>query len=91
MLTAFDGTWDWTAVGTLALAQTQREIELSRGEVEEAHRPVLMPLADSRPLGVVETSLPTSPAARPMFLGANHQDSRIGGPLGRSRAIGPAS
>jgi hypothetical protein len=76
MLAAFNGTWDWTAIGTLALAaatfvslyfarrslgqmqqqiklgqaqlaQTQREIELSRSEVEEAHRPVLVPIVDS--------------------------------------------
>jgi hypothetical protein len=73
MLATFNGTWDWTAVGTLALAvatfvslffarialkktqdqielgqqqlaQTQREIELSRSEVEEAHRPVVVPV-----------------------------------------------
>lgn len=76
MLATFNGTWDWTAIGTLALAaatfvslyfarrslgqmqqqiklgqaqlaQTQREIELSRSEVEEAHRPVLVPVVDS--------------------------------------------
>jgi hypothetical protein len=73
MLATFNGTWDWTAVGTLALAvatfvslffarialkktqdqielgqqqlaQTQREIELSRSEVEEAHRPLIVPV-----------------------------------------------
>jgi hypothetical protein len=65
MLAAFNGTWDWTAIGTLALAavtlllagatfwmvvltrrsltQTKDEIALSRREVEEAHRPVLVP------------------------------------------------
>jgi hypothetical protein len=58
----FNDTFDLTAIGTLALAvatfvslhfarralkQTQREIELSRHEVEEAHRPVVVPIADS--------------------------------------------
>jgi|ERR1035438_284434 hypothetical protein len=62
MLASFNGTWDWTAIGTLALAvvtggslvfgwaslkQTQRAIALSRGEVEEAHRPVLVPFQRS--------------------------------------------
>jgi hypothetical protein len=81
MLASFNGTWDWTAVGTLALAavtlalaaatfwmvkltrsvltQNRDEIALSRREVDEAHRPVLVPLSDSRPtdiLGVGRTS-----------------------------------
>lgn len=69
MLAAFNGTWDRTAIGTLALAavtlllagasfwmvvltrgslaQTKDEIALSRREVEEAHRPVLVPAVDS--------------------------------------------
>jgi hypothetical protein len=70
MLATFNGAWDWTAVGTLALAavtlalagatfwmvkltrrtltQNQDEIALSRREVEEAHRPVVVPLTGSR-------------------------------------------
>lgn len=52
-----------------SLKQAQGEIALSRREVEEAHRPVLVPLADSRPLEVVETGLDGPPAARPLFLG----------------------
>ncbi|MHB8240667.1 MAG: hypothetical protein ACYDHN_01630 [Solirubrobacteraceae bacterium] len=62
MLATFNGTWDWTAIGTLALAgvtlaavivgavslwQTRQAIALSRKEVEEAHRPVVVPIADS--------------------------------------------
>ena len=62
MLATFNGTWDWTAIGTLVLAavtlaavivaavslrQTRREIALSRTEVEEAHRPVLVPFQKS--------------------------------------------
>src|ERR1700680_4128893 len=69
MLATFNGTWDWTAIGTLALAfvtlllasatfwmvkltrgslaQTKDEIALSRREVEEAHRPVLVPVVDT--------------------------------------------
>jgi hypothetical protein len=69
MLASFNGTWDWTAVGTLtlaavtlalafatfwmvkltrrSLAQTQAEVALSRKEVEEAHRPVLVPFQRS--------------------------------------------
>ncbi len=34
-------------LGQAQLEQTQREIELSRSEVEEAHRPVLVPVVDS--------------------------------------------
>ena len=69
MLATLNGTWDWTAIGTLVLAlvtlllagatfwmvaltrrsltQTQDEITLSRREVEEAHRPVLVPFQRS--------------------------------------------
>jgi hypothetical protein len=69
VLASFNGTWDWTAVGTLtlaavtlalafatfwmvkltrrSLAQTQAEVALSRKEVEEAHRPVLVPFQRS--------------------------------------------
>jgi hypothetical protein len=62
----FHNTFDWTAVGTLALAlatavalvlgwltlrQTRSEIALSRREVEEAHRPVVVPVADDRVIG----------------------------------------
>jgi hypothetical protein len=57
----FHNTLDWTAVGTLALAlvtavallvgslslrQTKSELALSRREVEEAHRPVVVPVRD---------------------------------------------
>jgi hypothetical protein len=100
MLATFDGTWGWTAIGTLALAlvtavalvigwltlrQTKNEIALSRREVEEAHRPVLVPLADSRPLDVVETGLPEPPAARPLFLG----DGQLAVPI-ENIGTGPA-
>lgn len=59
MFATFDGTLDWTAVGTLALAiatfvslvfgrkslrHGQHAIELSRRQVEEAHRPVVVPV-----------------------------------------------
>lgn len=59
MLATFNDTWDWTAVGTLALAattftaviiaaialrQTRTDIALSRKGVEEAHRPVVIPV-----------------------------------------------
>ncbi len=64
MLAAFNDTWDWTAIGTLALAvvtlvavivgafslrQTRKAIALSRREVEEAHRPVVVPVVIARP------------------------------------------
>ena len=92
-VSSFDGTWDWTAIGTLALAaatflsplfarsalkktqsqielgqaqlaQTQSEIELSRREVEEAHRPVVVPLADRRPMEIPqEQNRPAKPWA----------------------------
>lgn len=77
MLATFNGTWDWTAVGTLALAIVTgvsllfgwKSLRQGQKEVEEAHRPVLVPLADSRPLEVVEAGLPEPSAARPLFLG----------------------
>jgi hypothetical protein len=64
----FNGTFDLTAIGTLALAvatfvslllarrslkQTRAEIDISRKAVEQAHRPVLVPVADYRRLPVV--------------------------------------
>jgi hypothetical protein len=57
----FNHTFDLTAIGTVLLAlatfvsllvarralkQTQDEIELSRAEVEQAHRPVVIPIVD---------------------------------------------
>jgi hypothetical protein len=88
MFATFNGTWDWTAVGTLALAvvtlalavatfwmvkltrraltQNRDEIALSRREVEEAHRPVVVPLADFRVIEFVgpegRAVLPAVPA-----------------------------
>ena len=80
MLAAFNGTWDWTAIGTLALAvvtlaavtvagiavrQTRAEIALSRKEVEEAHRPVVVPIIGERKVGTVSRhTLPVGPKAR---------------------------
>lgn len=52
---AFDGTWDWTAVGTLALAlatfvslcfarralgQAQEQIRLGQGQLEQTQREI---------------------------------------------------
>jgi hypothetical protein len=63
MIAVFHNTFDWTAIGTLALAvvtgislafgwgslrQTQQEITISRQEVEQAQRPVVVPVADHR-------------------------------------------
>jgi hypothetical protein len=63
----FNHTWDLTAAGTLTLAiatfvslffarrslnQAQNEIALSRREVEESHRPVVVPVADLRKMAV---------------------------------------
>jgi len=61
-------------------------------EVEEAHRPVLVPLADSRRMVVVETGLPEPPAARPIFLGEGQTFDPgalepIGGPSARFGAL----
>lgn len=68
----FSESVDLTAVGTLALAavtlvslvfaagslrQTRREIDLSRLEVEEAHRPVLVPTPLSQPSVVAVSEL----------------------------------
>jgi hypothetical protein len=72
MLAAFDGTWDWTAIGTLGLAavtlaavivgaislrQTRKAIALSRKEVEEAHRPVVVPVVIAHPPDLVLRSV----------------------------------
>jgi hypothetical protein len=87
MFATFNGVWDWTAIGTLALAGTtlalaaatfwtvrltrlalkqgRDEIVLSRREVEEAHRPVLVPLADSRFMDITGTRGSGRPSARP--------------------------
>jgi hypothetical protein len=69
----------WTAIGTLVLAvvtltavvvstialrQTRADIALSRKEVEEAHRPVVVPVADRRrldPAGPGVSAGPTRP------------------------------
>jgi hypothetical protein len=83
----FHNVFDWTAVGTLALAlatlilatatlwavyltrrslsQTQEEIALSRREVEEAHRPVIVPLADPRLIRMAGATSMGKPAAQP--------------------------
>jgi hypothetical protein len=82
MLATFNGTWDWTAIGTLvlafvtlllagatfwmvkltrgSLAQTKDEIALSRREVEEAHRPVLVPVVLARPPDLMPQSVSRS-------------------------------
>lgn len=72
MLATFNGTWDWTAIGTLALAvvtlaavivgavslrQTRKAIALSRKEVEEAHRPVVIPVVIARPPDLMAQSV----------------------------------
>jgi hypothetical protein len=76
----FNDTFDLTAVGTCALAlvtlvslilgwralrQTKQEIQLSRREVEEARRPVILPLADDREITLVGRDVPDKIAARP--------------------------
>jgi hypothetical protein len=80
ILGVFQNVLDWTAIGTLTLAlattvalligwltlrQTKSEIELSRREVEEAHRPVLVPLADSRNVDVSSAAGRKPPSAQP--------------------------
>lgn len=82
MLATFNSTWDWTAVGTLTLAivtgvslafgwgslkQTQEGLALSRAEVEEAHRPVVVPVIVARPSATASVSssrhtVPTRPS-----------------------------
>jgi hypothetical protein len=77
VLAVFHNTWDWTAIGTLALAlvtavalvigwltlrQTRREIALSRREVEEAHRPVLVPVLDRTRAITLQADGPPVPA-----------------------------
>ncbi|MGA2164197.1 MAG: hypothetical protein ABSH36_06980 [Solirubrobacteraceae bacterium] len=73
MLASFNGTWDWTAVGTLALAAVTgvsllfgwKSLRQGQKEVEEAHRPVLVPLADSRRMDVIVDAGMGPQAARP--------------------------
>jgi hypothetical protein len=82
----FKPEWDLTAAGTLALAlvtlislgfaawsliQTQREIKLSRREVEEAHRPVIVPVADERLISVGVGASSRQHAAIPQVLKNN--------------------
>jgi hypothetical protein len=60
MLASFNGTWDWTAVGTLTLAIVTgvslafgwKSLRQGQREVEEAHRPVVVPVADLRKMAV---------------------------------------
>src|SRR5258708_12435304 len=69
----FNDTFDLTAIGTIALAVVTvvslvfgwRSLRLSRAEVEEAHRPVLVPLADDREITLVGRDVPPKIAARP--------------------------
>lgn len=49
-------------LGQEQLTQTQREIELSRTEVEEAHRPVVVPVADRRRLDPAGPGVTPGPA-----------------------------
>jgi hypothetical protein len=53
MLASFNGTWDWTAVGTLALAIVTgvslvfgwKSLRQGQREVEESQRPIVVPVA----------------------------------------------
>ncbi len=101
MLATFNDTWDWTAVGTLALAavtlaavivaaialrQTRADITLSRKEVEEAHRPVVVPVLVARAPATasVSSSRYTLPR-RPVII----QDGLLGFPV-QNIGSGPA-
>src|ERR1700722_1865275 len=50
------GTFFSVRLGKAALAQTQKDIELQRQEVEEAHRPVVIPVVSARPSVVTSDS-----------------------------------
>jgi hypothetical protein len=73
LASSFNGTWDWTAIGTLALAVVTgvsllfgwTSLRQGQREVEEAHRPVLVPLADSRRMDVIVDAGMGQQAARP--------------------------
>lgn len=67
------------------LGQSQDEIALSRREVEEAHRPVLIPLADSRYLEVVAAGIVAPLAAGPFI----HEDGQLTVPI-ENIGTGPA-
>jgi hypothetical protein len=71
LLGVFHNIWDWTAVGTLALAvvgavalivagltlrQTKEEMVVSRRQIEEAHRPLIIPLKDLREINLATPS-----------------------------------
>lgn len=65
MLLAFAGNWDATAVGTLALAIVTgvslafgwKSLRQGQKEVEEAHRPVVVPVVLARPPGLMPQSV----------------------------------
>jgi hypothetical protein len=96
VLAAFNGTWDWTAIGTLALAagtlaavivaaialrQTRAAIALSRKEVEEAHRPVVVPVVGEREVGTV--------SRHKLMLGPKVRDGLVVIPI-QNIGVGPA-
>ena len=59
-------TFATVVVGGLALRRTRSEIDLSRREVEEAHRPVLVPLLDENQ-ELREFDAPTVYRAKPRY------------------------
>ncbi len=73
MLASFNGTWDWTAIGTLALALVTgislvfgwNALRQGQREVEEAHRPVVVPIADQRRIEPARPNVPAGRSARP--------------------------
>jgi hypothetical protein len=72
-------------VGGRALGKTQEEIDLSRREVEEAHRPVIIPLLDDAQKMILMFDDITERRARPYYL----QNNRLVVPI-KNIGSGPA-
>ncbi len=77
-------TFATVVVGGLALRRTRSEIDLSRREVEEAHRPVLIPVFDEN-LELREVDAPTVYRAKPRY----KENNRIVVPI-KNIGMGPA-
>lgn len=72
-------------VGGRALGKTQEEIELSRREVEEAHRPVIVPVLDDAQKMILMFDDITDRRARPYYL----ENNRLVVPI-KNIGLGPA-
>jgi len=80
------GTFLSVKLGKDALAQTQEDIKVNRQEVEEAHRPVVVGLADRRKLTSISTEMPADIPCTPY---AHTDDGHLTVPI-ENIGAGPA-